>query len=50
MRTSVVLIIAALVMGSLVSSRATDWPTTPTAPARVFIERCRNPARTTPGR
>ncbi len=41
--------IAARLMSSLISSCATDWHTTPTAPARVFIERCRNPARTTPG-
>jgi hypothetical protein len=44
-----VLIIAALVLGALVLSCATGWPTTPTAPACVFIECCRNPAVTTPG-
>jgi hypothetical protein len=49
MRTSAAFMVAARLMRSLVSSCATDWHTTPTAPARVFIERCRNPARTTPG-
>jgi hypothetical protein len=49
MRTYVTLMIAALVIGSTVSSCATGWQTTPTAPACVFIERCRNPALTSPG-
>jgi hypothetical protein len=44
----VVVIIAALVMGSLVPSCATGWPTTPTAPACISLECCRNPALTTP--
>jgi hypothetical protein len=45
----VVLAIAALLIGSMLSSCATGWQTTPTAPACVFVERCRNPALTTPG-
>jgi hypothetical protein len=39
---------AALLLASLLSSCATGWPPPPTAPACVFIERCRNPALTTP--
>jgi hypothetical protein len=41
--------IGALVRGSLVSLCATGWHTSPTAPVCVFVERCRNPALTTPG-
>jgi hypothetical protein len=49
MRTSVALMITALVIGSLVSSCATSWPPPPTATPCAFIERCRNPALTTGG-
>jgi hypothetical protein len=49
MRAAVVLMIAALVIGALVSSCAAGWPTTPTATPCAFIERCRNPALTTGG-
>ena len=42
-------LLAALVFASLVSSCATGWPPPPTVPECVFIERCRNPALTTPG-
>jgi hypothetical protein len=38
------LMIAALLIGSMLSSCATGGQTTPTAPACVFDERCRNPA------
>jgi len=49
MRTSMALIIAALVIGSVVSSCATGWPPTPTATPCAFIERCRNPTLSTGG-
>jgi hypothetical protein len=49
MRASVVVMIAALVIGALVSSCATGGPPTPTAPACVFVDRCRNPALSTGG-
>jgi hypothetical protein len=49
MRTSVALMIAALVIGALVSSCAMGWQLTPTAPSCVFVERCRNPTLTTGG-
>ena len=49
MRTSMALIIAALVLGSGVSSCATSWPPTPTATPCAFIERCRNPTLSTGG-
>jgi hypothetical protein len=42
MSTSVAVLIAALVLASLVSSCATRWPSAPTAPECVFIDRCRN--------
>ncbi len=43
------LIIAALLIGFMVSSCATSWQATPTATPCAFIERCRNPALTTGG-
>jgi hypothetical protein len=43
-RIYVALMIAALLIGSMLSSCATGWQTTPRAPACVFDERCRNPA------
>src|SRR5262249_38916842 len=49
MRTSVAVRIAALLIGTLVSSCAMGGPPPSTAPACVFIERCRNPALTTRG-
>jgi hypothetical protein len=49
MRASVALMIAALVIGSIVSSCAAGWPTTPTATPCAFIERCRNPGLSTGG-
>jgi hypothetical protein len=49
MRTSMALMIAALLIGSVLSSCATSWPPTPTATPCAFIERCRNPALTTGG-
>lgn len=49
MRTYMALAIAALLIGFLLSSCATRWSPTPTAPECVFIERCRNPALTSPG-
>jgi hypothetical protein len=49
MRTTVGFVIAALVLASLLSACAAGWPPPPTAPECVFIPRCRNPARTTPG-
>jgi hypothetical protein len=49
MSTKVRFWLAALMLASLVSSCAPGWPSPPTAPACVFIERCRNPALTTPG-
>ncbi len=49
MRTYVAWMIAALLIGVLVSSCAAGWPTTPTATPCAFIERCRNPALTTGG-
>ena len=49
MRIAVAMMIAALVIGALVSSCAMGGPPMPTAPACVFVERCRNPALTTPG-
>jgi hypothetical protein len=49
MSTKVSFLIAALMLAFLLSSCATGWPPPPTAPACVFIERCRNPALTTPG-
>jgi hypothetical protein len=49
MRTAGAVMIAALLIGGLVSSCATGGPPQPTTPACVFIERCRNLALTTPG-
>ena len=49
MSTTVGFFIAALVLASLLSSCATGWLPPPTAPECAFIERCRNPARTSPG-
>jgi hypothetical protein len=49
MRTPVAVLIAGLVLASLVSSCASGWPPGPTAPECVFIERCRNPALSSPG-
>jgi hypothetical protein len=49
MRTSIALIIAALVIGCMVLSCETSWQATPTATPCAFIERCRNPALTTGG-
>jgi hypothetical protein len=47
MRTYMALIIAALLIGFMVSSCATGGQ--PTATPCAFIERCRNPALTTAG-
>ncbi|SRR6266498_5381521 len=49
MRTYMALVIAALLIGSVLSSCATRGQLTPTAPACAFVERCRNPALTTSG-
>jgi hypothetical protein len=49
MSTYVALMIAALLIGSMLSSCATSWQTSPTAPACVFESRCRNPALSSPG-
>jgi len=49
MKRYLALMIAGAAFGCLLSACATGWPPPPTAPACVFIERCRNPALTTPG-
>jgi hypothetical protein len=49
MKAYVALMITALVLGAMVSSCATGWPPPPTAPECIFIERCRNPALSSPG-
>jgi hypothetical protein len=49
MRTTVGFLMAALMLASLLSGCAAGWLPPPTVPACVFIERCRNPALTTPG-